>query len=62
MWIQYKLSQTNSADYDERGEQQYVCLASIMNPESRCHDIFGDNGQLVDNAIFLSDNLMLVNF
>ena len=39
-----------------------MTLASFNNPYSRQHDIFGDCGQLVDDALFLSDDLILVNF
>ena len=33
-----------------------------MNPATRAHDILGDIGQIVDDAIFVSDDLILVNF
>ena len=55
MWI--KFTEENDDD-----EQEKIALASFMKPSRRCHDIFGDTGQLVDNALFLGDNLLLVDF
>ena len=62
MWIEFSRTKANSKDIYDIVREKQVYLASIMNPGSRCHDVFGDHGQLIDNAIFLSDDLMLVNF
>ena len=53
MWIQFN---------DDRKDTKQTVLATFINPEKRCHDIFGDYGQLVNNAVFISDRLLLVNF
>ena len=54
MWIKYK--------DDEDKTKENLVLASFLDPSSRCRDIFGDTGQLIDNAIFLDSELLLVNF
>ena len=53
MWIDFQ---------DDSTEKERYALATFTNPEKRCHDIFGDYGQLIDNAIFISNNLILINF
>ena len=53
MWIDYT---------DDSDGKTKAALATFTNPEKRCRDIFGDSGQLIDNAIFISNRLILVNF
>ena len=62
MRIIYKSTKANKEGIVEEDKNLSVVLASFMNPATRAQDILGDIGQFVDDAVFVSDNLILVNF
>ena len=62
MRIMYKSTKANKEGIVEEDKNLSVVLASFMNPATRAQDILGDIGQFVDDAVFVSDNLILVNF
>ena len=56
MWIKYREDSNESRQLDK-----YV-LACYLHPNRRTQDIFGDVGQMIDNAIFVNNDNLLVNF
>lgn len=56
MWIKYR------EDSNEGRQQDRYVLACYVHPNRRTQDIFGDVGQMIDNAIFVNSDNLLVNF